>query len=47
MKVNSSTRPLQLREKLLTQGTEQLSDAELLAVFISSGTKKKYLFTAS
>ncbi len=40
MKVNSSTRPLQLREKLLTQGTEQLSDAELLAVFISSGTKK-------
>ena len=30
-----------LREKLLTQGSASLSDAELLAVFISSGSGKK------
>lgn len=30
-----------LRERLLTQGPESLSDIELLAVFISSGTGKK------
>lgn len=32
---------LRLREKLLTQGVKSLSDAELLAVFISSGNNKK------
>jgi DNA repair protein RadC len=32
-------RDLQAREKLLTYGAEGLSDAELLAVFISSGSK--------
>lgn len=30
-----------LREKLLTQGVKSLSDAELLAIFISSGNAKK------
>lgn len=33
--------PLKLREKLATTGAKQLSDAELLAVFISSGSAKK------
>lgn len=33
--------PLTLREKLLSQGSHNLSDTELLAVFISSGTKKR------
>ena len=33
--------PLRLREKLLRQGAESLSDAELLAVFISSGNGQK------
>lgn len=33
--------PIRLREKLLNQGAASLSDAELLAVFISSGSKKK------
>lgn len=33
--------PLRLREKLLIQGAESLSDTELLAVFISSGSAKK------
>lgn len=33
--------PLALREKLLTHGAEQLSDCELLAVFISSGNKNR------
>lgn len=33
--------PLQIREKLLTDGPEYLSDTELLAVFISSGNAKK------
>ena len=34
-------RPLNLREKLLTYGVQSLSDTELLAVFISSGSGKK------
>ncbi|MBA2710732.1 MAG: DNA repair protein RadC [Tatlockia sp.] len=34
-------RPLGLREKLLTQGLNSLSDTELLAVFISSGGGQK------
>ncbi|MDI9818491.1 MULTISPECIES: DNA repair protein RadC [unclassified Legionella] len=33
--------PLRVREKLLSQGAQSLSDAELLAVFISSGNRKK------
>lgn len=33
--------PLRIREKLLTQGVHSLSDTELLAVFISSGSAKK------
>jgi DNA repair protein RadC len=33
--------PLRLREKLTTSGTKNLSDAELLAIFISSGGAKK------
>lgn len=33
--------PLRLRERLMTMGAKQLSDAELLAIFISSGTKNK------
>lgn len=32
---------LRVREKLLTQGASSLSDAELLAVFISSGNKER------
>ncbi|KTD34514.1 RadC family protein [Legionella israelensis] len=34
-------RTLGMREKLLHQGAKSLSDAELLAVFISSGSNKK------
>jgi len=34
-------RRLSLREKLVTDGVESLSDEELLAVFISSGSGKK------
>ena len=34
-------KPLLLREKLVTQGATQLSDAELLAVFISTGNGKR------
>ena len=37
----ASKNPLQLREKLLLQGAHSLADAELLAVFISSGNSKK------
>lgn len=33
--------PLRLREKFLTQGAQRLSDIELLALFISSGSAKK------
>jgi DNA repair protein RadC len=35
------TRQLDLREKLLTYGPQNLSDAELLAIFISSGHRTK------
>jgi DNA repair protein RadC len=41
MTVVQPTRQLDLREKLLTNGVETLSDTELLAVFISSGSGKK------
>lgn len=41
MTVVQSTRQLDLREKLLTDGVQSLSDVELLAVFISSGSGKK------
>ncbi|PJD93999.1 MAG: hypothetical protein CK426_06695 [Legionella sp.] len=41
MTVVHTTPPLRLREKLLTQGVQSLSDTELLAVFISSGTRTK------
>ena len=41
MTVVQPTRQLDLREKLLTDGVETLSDTELLAVFISSGSGKK------
>lgn len=37
----SSTRQLDLREKLITYGAQSLSDVELLAIFISSGNSKK------
>lgn len=33
--------PLHIREKMLAQGSHSLSDTELLAVFIGSGTKKR------
>ncbi|MGC1182960.1 RadC family protein [Legionella sp.] len=36
-----SRRQLDLREKLLTNGVKNLSDTELLAIFISSGSGKK------
>ncbi len=41
MSVQPATRGLHVREKLLTQGAESLSDTELLAVFISSGSGKR------
>ncbi len=41
MTVVQSTRQLDLREKLLTHGAKSLSDTELLAIFISSGSSKK------
>jgi DNA repair protein RadC len=41
MKNIQPTANLGLREKLATQGTKNLADAELLAVFISSGNRKK------
>lgn len=41
MTVVQTTRQLALREKLLTNGVQNLSDTELLAVFISSGSGKK------
>lgn len=41
MTVVQSTRQLDLREKLLINGVQSLSDTELLAVFISSGSSKK------
>lgn len=36
-----NTQPLRLRERLITHGPQHLTDAELLAVFISSGNKQK------
>lgn len=36
-----TTGQLNLREKLLTNGVQSLSDTELLAIFISSGSAKK------
>jgi len=41
MSVQQQTRELRVREKLVTFGAQSLSDAELLAVFISSGSGKK------
>lgn len=41
MTVVQSTRQLDLREKVLIDGVQSLSDTELLAVFISSGSGKK------
>ena len=41
MSSHQLAQPLCLREKLLVQGVESLSDTELLAVFISSGNAKK------
>lgn len=41
MKVVQPQKQLHLREKLLTYGVQTLSDTELLAVFISSGSGKK------
>ena len=41
MTVVQPTQQLDLREKLLTDGVQSLSDTELLAVFISSGSGKK------
>jgi DNA repair protein RadC len=41
MTVVQPTRQLDLREKLVTQGAQSLSDTELLAVFISSGSRGK------
>ncbi|MDI1352938.1 MAG: DNA repair protein RadC [bacterium] len=41
MTVVQPTRQLDLREKLLINGVHSLSDTELLAVFISSGSGKK------
>ena len=41
MKVIQPKQQLNLREKLLTYGVHTLSDTELLAVFISSGSGKK------
>ena len=41
MTVVQSTRQLDLREQLLINGVQSLSDTELLAIFISSGSGKK------
>lgn len=41
MTVVQSTPQLNLREKLVTNGVQNLSDTELLAIFISSGSGKK------
>ena len=41
MTVQQPTRGLRVREKLLTCGAESLSDTELLAVLISSGSGKR------
>lgn len=44
MTVVQSTRRLDLREKLLTDGVQRLSDTELLAIFISSGSGKNPVY---
>ena len=41
MTVQRATRSLRVREKLLINGAQSLSDTELLAVFISSGSGKR------
>ena len=41
MTVQQPTHGLRVREKLLTRGAQSLSDTELLAVFISSGSGKR------
>ena len=41
MTVQGATHGLRVREKLLTNGVQSLSDTELLAVFISSGSAKR------
>lgn len=41
MTAQPPARELRVREKLLTSGAQSLSDTELLAVFISSGSAKK------
>lgn len=41
MAIVQATRQLNLREKLLTNGAQSLSDTELLAIFISSGSGKR------
>ncbi len=41
MQHTQNERGLQLREKLVIYGAKSLSDTELLAVFISSGTRQK------
>ena len=41
MKTVQPVKRIGLREKLLTDGVQSLSDTELLAIFISSGTKTK------
>lgn len=41
MTLVQATRQLDLREKLLINGVKSLSDTELLAIFISSGSGKK------
>lgn len=41
MTVQQPTRGLHVREQLLTRGAQSLSDSELLAVFISSGSGKR------
>lgn len=41
MTLVQSTRQFNLREKLLISGVQSLSDTELLAIFISSGSAKK------
>ncbi len=42
MTVQRPTHGIHVREKLLTYGAQSLSDTELLTVFISSGSGKRY-----
>lgn len=41
MKTVQLAAPLRLRERLLTQGVQHLSDSELLAIFISAGSGQR------